>query len=110
MMTCTRCGEAEIAHEEIFVVGFDQDLDLKAAIDAELRKNRIDGLTGLAGLCPRCYGIAEAAIEEGARLYYATRRDFIQQQSEANLGRPLTATEREQIDAYFDGPDKPTQP
>ena len=102
---CIRCGKAGIANEEVFVVGFDQDPALKAAIEAELRVHDIEGLNGLAGLCESCCGVAQTAIEEASRVYYASRRDFIRQHAEANLGRPLTPAEWEQMEAYFDGPD-----
>jgi hypothetical protein len=104
-MTCTRCGDAEIATESVFIVGYDRDPDLISAIDAALWRHGIEGVNGLAQLCARCWEIADAAIDAGGRSYFATRRDVIQQHYEANLGRPLTSTERDEMDAYFDGAD-----
>jgi hypothetical protein len=67
---CIRCGKAEVATEEIYLVGFEDHPDLKAAMEAELRKNGIDGIKGLAGLCESCYRVAlQTAIEEVSRPY-----------------------------------------
>jgi len=104
-MICVRCGEAEVATEPVFVVSYDQNPDLDAAVDSVLRKHGIDGLNGLGHLCERCWEVAYAAIDAGGRSYFARRRDIIVQHSEANLGRPLTSAEHDEMNAYFDGAD-----
>jgi len=108
-MICSRCGEAESATDDVFIVGFDRDPDLVHAIDAELRGCGIPGVNGLAQLCERCWVIANSAIDEGGRKYYSTRRTFIEGQYERNLGRPLTASERDLINGYFDGAENPRE-
>jgi hypothetical protein len=106
-MICSRCGEAESATEEVFMVGFDGDPDLLSAIDTQLRRSGIPGVNGLAHLCERCWALAKAAFNEGERQYYATRRAFLEEQWERNLGRPLTASERDLMNGYFDGAENP---
>jgi hypothetical protein len=105
-MMCLRCGEAESATEHVFVVSHEHNPDLDSAIDAALKRNGIDGVSGLGQLCEGCWSVAHTAIDAGARSYWATRRDIIQKNSETNLGRPLTSAERAEIDAYFDGADE----
>jgi hypothetical protein len=106
-MICSRCGEAESAPDDVFMVGFDREPALVSAIDTELRRSGIPGVNGLAALCARCWAIANAAIDEGGRQYFSTRRAFIEEQSERNLGRPLTSAERDLINEYFDGAENP---
>jgi hypothetical protein len=49
--------------------------------------------------------VANDAIDAGGRSYFATRRDVVQQHWEANLGRPMTSAERDEMNAYFDRAD-----
>jgi hypothetical protein len=44
-------------------------------------------------------------IDEGGQSYFATRRDVVEQEWEADLGRPMTSAERDEMNAYFDGAD-----
>ncbi len=102
-MICSRCGEVESATGDVFMVGLDRDPELVGAIDTELRRRGIPGAHGLAQMCERCWVIAHAAIDEGVRQYFSTRRSFIEEQWERNLGRRLTTSERDLINGYFDG-------
>jgi hypothetical protein len=102
-MICSRCGEAEIATEAVFVVSHDTSPDLDAAIDAALRHQEINGLNALGELCESCWEVANRAIDTGTRDYFSTHRGVIEHHGQKNLGRPLTSTERGDINAYFDG-------
>jgi hypothetical protein len=102
-MRCVRCGEADMVTEIVCVAGFDNEPELKNTIDVALKRRGIEGFEGLSGLCEGCWSIANEAIDARARTYLSTRRDLVQQQSEANLGRSLTAAELEDIHKYFDG-------
>jgi hypothetical protein len=101
-MICIRCGEAEVSTDDVFMVGFDHDPDLVTSIDAALRRHGIEGVNGLGQLCDRCWGVAKDVIDAGERSYFATQQELIRQRWEANLGRPMTPAERDQMDAYFD--------
>jgi hypothetical protein len=48
--------------------------------------------------------VAQACIQEGGRVHAAAHRDLVLRRYEANLGRPLTPTERQEIEAYLGGP------
>ena len=97
-----RCGEAEVDTEHEFIVSHDHDPDMDEAIDAALRRHGIQEVNWLGQLCERCREVANAAIDAGGGSYFATRRDVVQQHWKANLGRPMTSAERDEMNAYFD--------
>jgi hypothetical protein len=102
-MLCIRCGESEVEVEHVFMVSHDHDPDLDETIDAALRRQGIEGVDGLGQLCERCWEVANAAINAGGHIYFATRRDVVERHWEANLSRPMTPAERDGMNAYFDG-------
>jgi hypothetical protein len=93
---------AEVVPGPVFIVSHGgEPPELTRAIDAALKAQGIEGAESLGQLCRPCSEVATACIEEGARVYAATRGDLILHQYEANAGRALTAAERQEIEAYL---------
>ena len=102
LMSCARCGRADFEPEHLFIVNHgSEDPELSRAINAALRAQGIDGEERLGQLCEECFQISQACIQEGSRVYASAHRDLALQRYQAALGRPLTAAERQKIEAYL---------
>src|SRR3954467_7904434 len=99
-MLCARCGAAQ-AREITTVIALGDDPDLIRAIENELTRNGISETNDLGQLCEQCWEVAEAAIQEGARLHAAAHREELYEAHQKNLGRPLSPAERNDIDEYL---------
>jgi hypothetical protein len=100
-MLCARCGVAE-ARSITTVIALGDDREFIGAVENELRRQGIREINDLGQLCEQCWEVAEAAVQEGARLHAAAHREELYDQHEKNLGRPLTSAERNDIDAYLE--------